>query len=171
MNKLLLIPLLVLITACQGPEKKEATKKSPSVKEQKENIIQLSTKHKPNIIYCDMDGDKRKDTVQLVLNTSNYKYGLAIKFGNKKTKYLGMGEDVLGRGFDDLEWVGIFEKVPKGEVIYNNVIGGEIITEEQVDEKDKIKLHNDGILIHQLEFCGGGIIYFEKGKLKWVQQE
>lgn len=49
--------------------------------------------------------------------------------------------------------------------------GGEIITEEEVQESDKIKLPNDGISIHADETCGGGIIYLNKGKFEWIQQE
>jgi len=135
------------------------------------DYFKLSTKHKPNIVYCDMDGDKRKDTVKMVQNTANEKYGLAIEFGNGKSKYLGMGEQVLGQEFDDLEWVGQFEKVSKGEVVWNNVIGGEIVTEDQIPEENKVKLPFDGILIHQLESCGGGIIYMKNGKFEWIQQE
>lgn len=135
------------------------------------DYFKLSTKHKPNIIYCDMDGDKRKDSVKLVQNTANEKYGLAIEFGNGKSEYLGMGVPVLDQEFDDLEWVGKFKKVSKGEVVWNNVIGGEIVSEDQIPEENKIKLPNDAILIHQLESCGGGIIYWRDGELHWMQQE
>lgn len=135
------------------------------------DYFKLSTKHKPNIIYCDMDGDKRKDTVKLVQNTANAKYGIAFEFGNGRSEYLGMGSDVLEQGLFDLEWVGIFKKVSKEEIIWNNVIDGEIVTEDQIPEEDKIKLPFDGILIHQLESCGGGIIYWKDGELFWVQQE
>ncbi|MCH5597482.1 hypothetical protein [Niabella ginsengisoli] len=83
-----------------------------------------------------------------------------------------MGKEILGQGFDDLEWVGVFEVAPKNEIYYNNVNDdGEIITEEQVKETDKIKLPNDGIFIHQKETGGGGIIYLKNGKFEWIQQE
>ncbi|ULT23268.1 hypothetical protein KUH03_29250 [Sphingobacterium sp. E70] len=83
-----------------------------------------------------------------------------------------MGTDILGQGFDDISWVGVFEKAPKGEIYWNNVNDdGEIITDEEVNETDKIKLVNDGIFIHQAESCGGGVIYLNKGKFAWIQQE
>ena len=83
-----------------------------------------------------------------------------------------MGKNILGRGFDDIEWVGIFEKVPKGEVCWNNTDDeGEIIMPEDVKEENKIKLPNDAIFIHQAESCGGGIIYWENRKYHWIQQE
>ena len=83
-----------------------------------------------------------------------------------------MGKDIVGQGFDEIDWAGIFEKAPKNEVYYNNVNeDGEIIGEEEVKEEDKIKLPNDGIFIHAEESCGGGIIYLNNGKYNWIQQE
>ncbi|MEI2274527.1 hypothetical protein OHD16_20435 [Sphingobacterium sp. ML3W] len=136
------------------------------------DTIVLSRTHKPSTVHCDLDGDNLTDTVQIVQNTKNEKYGLRFIFGNKKIEYLGMGTDILGQGFDDIDWVGIFEKAPKEAVYWNNVNDdGEIITDEEVKEADKIKLVNDGIFIHQAESCGGGIIYLNKGKFAWIQQE
>jgi hypothetical protein len=82
-----------------------------------------------------------------------------------------MGKEVLGQGFDDISWVGIFEKAPQGEIYWNNVIDGEIISDEEMKESDKINLLNDGIFIHQAESCGGGVIYLKDGKFEWIQQE
>lgn len=119
-----------------------------------------------------MDGDHVPDTVNLVQNKENKKYGLEILFGNKKVEYLGMGKNILGQGFDDLDWVGIFENAPKGEIYWNNVNEeGEIIGEEEVPESDKIKLPNDGVFIHKEEACGGSVIYWKNGKPEWIQQE
>lgn len=136
------------------------------------DTIVLSQIHKPSTLHCDLDGDNLTDTVQIVQNTKNEKYGLRFIFGNKKIEYLGMGTDILGQGFDDIDWVGVFEKAPKGEIYWNNVNDdGEIITDEEVNETDKIKLINDGIFIHQAESCGGGVIYLNNGKFAWIQQE
>lgn len=136
------------------------------------DTIVISKKHDPNVVVCDMDGDNRMDTVHIVQNTNNLKYGLKVAFGDNRVSYLGMGHDMVGQGFDDIEWVGIFEKAPKGEIYYNNVNDeGEIITEAQVNEKDKIKLLHDGVFIHQAEACGGGVIYLNNGKFEWIQQE
>lgn len=132
----------------------------------------LSKKHKPNLIVCDLDGDDLADTVKMVQNRINRKYGLEIIFGSRRIARLGMGKDILGQGFDDLDWVGIFEKASKGETYWNNVNDdGEIIADEEVKEEDKIKLPHDGIFIHQAESCGGGVIYLKKGKFDWIQQE
>lgn len=134
--------------------------------------IIISKKHNPNTISLDLDGDGLKDVVNIVQDLENQKYGLEILFGNKKIDILGMGKDIAGQGIDDIEWVGIFEVAPKNEIYYNNVSeDGEILTEDQVKESDKIGLPNDGIFIHQAESCGGGVIYLKNGKYEWIQQE
>ena len=180
--------LAMLALGCQDKEKKQAKetdlKATVSPKAGLETIseipnnerdidtIILSSIHHPNSISCDLDGDHIADTVKLVQSTRNKKYGLKVIFGNKKVTYLGMGNDVLGQGFDDLNWVGVFEKASKGDSYWNNVNDdGEIISEEEVKETDKVLLPNDGIFIHEAEACGGGVIYLSKGKFEWIQQE
>ncbi|MFD1603033.1 hypothetical protein ACFSJW_06965 [Flavobacterium artemisiae] len=140
---------------------------------QEEDTIVISKKHQTNKILCDLDGDGLNETVEIVRGIKSNKSGLRIIFGNKKrTDYLGMGKDIVGQGFDEIDWAGIFEKAPKNEIYYNNVNeDGEIIGEEEVKEEDKIKLLNDGIFIHAEESCGGGIIYLNNGKYNWIQQE
>lgn len=136
------------------------------------DTIALSGKHHPNTITCDLDGDLRTDSVQIVQNTKNSKYGLKIIFGNKNIEYLGMGATVVGQDFDDIGWAGIFKTAPKGDLYWNNVSDeGEIISDEDVKEEDKIRLPNDGIFIHEAEACGGGVIYLKDGKFEWIQQE
>lgn len=136
------------------------------------DTIILSGKHRPNTITCDLDGDLRTDSVRIVQNTNNGKYGLKIIFGNKNIEYLGMGATMAGQEIDDISWTGIFETAPKGEVYWNNVNDeGEIISDEEVKEEDKIRLPNDGIFIHEAEACGGGVIYLKDGKFEWIQQE
>lgn len=140
---------------------------------QKIDTIVISKSHKLNKIICDLDGDKKNEIVEIVQSTRNKKSGLRIIFGNgSETKYLGMGNDILGQGFDEVDWVGTFEKAPKNETYWNNVgEDGEILTDEEIKEEDKIKLINDGIFIHAAESCGGGIIYLDNGSFKWIQQE
>ncbi|WDT68227.1 hypothetical protein [Cloacibacterium sp. TD35] len=61
----------------------------------------------------------------------------------------------------------------KGEVFWNNVNDeGEIITEDSIiDKLPKVTLPNNAVFIHQLESSGGGVIYFNKNKFNWIQQE
>ncbi|MDA6069662.1 hypothetical protein NJT12_08520 [Flavobacterium sp. AC] len=150
----------------QIPEEKEIVKNSS-------DTIVISAKHKKNKILCDLDGDGKNETVEIVRSTNNNKSGLRIIFGNgKRTDYLGMGNTVLKQGFDEIDWVGIFEKAPKNEVYWNNISDeGEIMGDEEIKDEDKIKLPNDGIFIHAEESCGGGIIYLKNNKYEWIQRE
>ena len=98
---------------------------------------------------------------------------MKFHFANGKKEILGAGKDVLKQGFDDFNWIGVFEIAKKGEVYWNNVNDeGEIITEDSIIEKlPKVTLPNNAVLIHQLESCGGGVIYLDKDKFNWIQQE
>lgn len=141
------------------------------IETQKSDTIQLSLTHKVNKISCDLDGDGFNETVEIVRNIRNQKSGLCITFGDKKRiDYFGMGENILGQRIDEFDWVGIFKIAPKNNMYWNNS-DGEILSEDEIKESDKIKLLNDGIFIHALESCGGGIIYLDDGVYKWIQQE
>lgn len=158
--------IILLFNSCKEEAKivKKATTKS---------TIVLSNTLKINKLIFDIDGDKTNDTIELVKNTINKKSGMRIKFGsNKKVKCFGMGNNILKQDLYNLDWVGVFEKVPKGEIYWNNVSeNGDILIEEEIKEKDKVKLKNDAVFIHASESCGGGIIYFDNGEFKWIQQE
>jgi hypothetical protein len=180
------IRLLILITivfiSCKK-EMKEVSKKVQNTKnntvEKREAVvrsvdtIEISKKHKTNKILCDLDGDKLNEIVEIVRSTNSGKSGLRIIFGNgNRTDYFGMGNNILEQGFDEIDWAGIFEKAPKNEIYWNNVNDeGDILTDEEIKESDKIKLLNDGIFMHAKESCGGGIIYLKNGKYEWIQQE
>ncbi|GAA4059951.1 hypothetical protein GCM10022389_00200 [Flavobacterium cheonanense] len=182
MKIILLMLIAITITSCKN-EHENQSKNSESetlqnlektqTKKNNTDTIEISKKHKINKIICDLDGDKLDETVEIVKSTKSGKSGLRILFGNgKRTDYFGMGNDILKQGFDEIDWAGIFEKAPKNEIYWNNVNDeGEIVSEEEIKESDKIKLLNDGIYIHAEESCGGGIIYLKNGKYEWIQQE
>lgn len=179
----ILLLLSLIAVSCKNETKTETpqvTQKDtiqiapePETKVEETDTIIISKKHKTNQIVCDLDGDGKNETVEIVRSTNSDKSGLRITYGNgKRTDYLGLGHNVLNQGFDEIDWVGIFEKAPKGEIVWNNVNDdGEIMGDEEIKEEDKIKLPNDGIYIHAEESCGGGIIYLKNGKYDWVQQE
>ena len=98
------------------------------------DTITISNKHRINKIFCDLDGDKLNETIEIVRSIKSGKSGLRIIFGNeKRTDYLGLGNDILGQGFDEIDWVGIFEKAPKNEIYWNNVNDdGELLFDEEI---------------------------------------
>ncbi|WP_298140820.1 hypothetical protein [Flavobacterium sp.] len=181
MKNIILLLIAITITSCKKENENES-KDSEIVKSEtshtqieknKNDTIEISKKHKINKITCDLDGDDLEETVEIVTSTKNGKSGLRIVFGNgKRTDYFGMGNDILKQGFNEIDWAGIFEKAPKNKTYWNNLNDeGEIVSEEEIKESDKIKLQNDGIFIHAEESCGGGIIYLKNGKYEWIQQE
>lgn len=179
LKQILLGGIILLLSSCNDEQiPNEAIQKpvqiqlDEKVKITKSDTIIKSKKHHFKDIICNLDGDKLLDSVKIVQNTITKKVGLKISYGNKRIDYLGMGKELINQGFDDLEWIGIFEKINKGDTIWSNVDGGEIIADDsQVKDEDKVILQNDGILVHQLESCGGGIIYKDGKNYKWVQQE
>lgn len=185
-NRNMKIRILIIITLVFISCKKEIGNQSEKIQntkkdtvEKKETVdkgidtIEISKKHKINKILCDLDGDKLNEIVEIVRSTKSGKSGLRIIFGNgNRTDYLGMGKNILEQGFDEIDWAGIFEKAPKNGIYWNNVNDdGEILSEDEIKEVDKIKLLNDGIFMHAEESCGGGIIYLKNGKYEWIQQE
>jgi len=163
----------------ESESKKHEITESDSIhileKTQTENkdTIEISKKHKINKVLCDLDGDELNEIVEIVRSKKSGKSGLRIIFGSgNRTDYFGMGNTILEQGFDEIDWVGIFERAPKNEIYWNNVNAeGDILTDEEIKESDKIKLLNDGIFMHAEESCGGGIIYMKNGKYEWIQQE
>lgn len=173
MRTILLLLIATIITSCNNKNESKQSKELPKTEIKDTDTIEISNKHKINKVICDLDGDKLNEIVEIVRSTKSGKSGLRIVFGNgKRTDYFGMGSDILKQGFDEIDWAGIFEKAPKNQIYWNNVSeDGEILTEAEIKEEDKIKLPNDGIFIHAEESCGGGIIYLKNGKYEWIQQE
>ena len=184
-NSIFLIIGIFLLTSCTDKISKveqtsvttavktdSAIEVAPTPAKKKEDSVIISKIHKPNFLLLDLDGDQKTDSVKIVQSKKTEKSGLKIIFGNKKVEYLGLGKEVLGQGFDDFDWIGVFEKAAKGQTYFNNVNDeGEIIGEDEVAESDKIKLPNDGIFVHADESCGGGVIHLKNGKFQWIQQE
>ncbi len=169
MKKVSILIGIVIFISC----KKEVKIENLASNKSNDTVI-VSKKHKPNKIICDLDGDKRNDIIEIMYSTLHKKSGLRIVFGSgKQIDYFGFGNEVLKQGFNNFDWVGIFEKAPKGNIYFNNIDEktGDILTELEVNESDKIKLVNDGIFIHANESCGGGVIYWDNGAFRWIQQE
>ena len=80
-------------------------------KKDKSDFI-YSKKHKPNFLFSDFDGDGEKDSAIIVKNLKNGKFGLKFHFANGKKEILGAGKNVLKQGFDDFNWIGVFEIAP-----------------------------------------------------------
>ncbi len=173
--KMLTAIFFPLFISC-GKEVKEAVVitefKEVTIDTAKAPDIEPTMPKRPDFILADLDGDEAQDSVIIITDRISKKEGLRIVYGNRKMDTLGMGKEVLGQGFDDVSWAGLFEKAPKGEKYANNVDeNGEILSLDEIPDDAWITLPNDGIDIHAAEACGGGIIYLENGQYKWIQQE
>lgn len=136
-----------------------------------DSSYEISKQHTPFMVTGYLNFDDVLDTAILIRHKSTGKDALFIKHGSTdKVFLLKKGKDV-GTDFSDFNWVGQFQLVQKGTKIWNNVIDGEIVSEDQVPENSKIILTTDGIFLHLDEGSGGGIIYYKNGKYVWVQQD
>ena len=131
----------------------------------------ISTKHQPFLLTRFFDRDNTLDTAIIVRHKSTGKDALFIKHSGTDQNYLLRNGKDVGRDFDDFNWIGQFEVIKKGTKVWDNVIDGEIVGEDQIPDNKKIALKSDAIFIHEDEGGGGGIIYFKNGKYVWVQQD
>ncbi len=136
-----------------------------------DTAYEISKGHQPFMVTGLFNPDDILDTAILIRHKITGKDALFIKHGlTNNSILLKKGRDVQTE-FDDFNWVGQFSVAKKGTKIWDNVIDGEIVGEDQVPDSRKFLLNNDGIFIHVDEASGGGIIYFKNGKYVWVQQE
>jgi hypothetical protein len=175
MIRFLITPLLLFFVASCSNRAQNNSSAVPvdqtPAKIQQDSLYRISTTHTPYSVTGHFNEDNVVDTALLVRHTTTAKDALLIKFGgSNNTMLLRNGKDV-GVDFPDFNWVGLFEVIPKGTKIWNNVMDGEIAGEDQVPEDQKILLQTDAIFVHVEEGGGGGIIYLEKGVYVWVQQD
>lgn len=136
-----------------------------------DHTYSLSTTHHPYMVTGYFNGDQDLDTAVIVRHQPKGNDELLIVHGNTSQSYRITNGTVLGADFGDFNWADEFKVVKKGTIIYNNVIDGEIVTDDQITEDMKITLPFDGILLHVSESCGGGVLFFKDGKYNWVHQE
>lgn len=132
---------------------------------------EVSKKHQPFMVTGYFNSDDILDTAILIRHKSSGKDALFIKHGRTDKFFILKNGKDLGFNFSDFNWVGQFEIIQKGTKIWDNVIDGEIVGEDQVLESKKITLTTDGIFVHVDEGGGGGIIYYNNGKYVWMQQD
>jgi len=136
-----------------------------------ETNFEISKEHQPFMVTGYFNPDDILDTAILMRHKLTGKDALFIKHGGIDKSFLLKNGKDIGSDFDDFHWVGQFEVMKKGMKVWNNVVDGEIVGENQVPDNKKITLQTDGIFIHEDEGGGGGIIYFKNGKYVWVQQD
>ena len=132
---------------------------------------EISKGHQPYSVTGHFNADSILDTAVIIKHKSTGKDALFIKHGGTEQTILLKDGKSVGTDFPDYNWIGQFEVVKKGTKIWDNVIDGEIVGEDQVPDSKKIVLPTDGIFVHVDEASGGGTIYYKNGKYVWVQQD
>ncbi len=119
----------------------------------------------------DFNGDNKADFASIVKNKNNDKIGVLIIHNskNKENFIFGAGNEI--NQMTDLNWIQVFEILPKGEIISPTLVDeetGDIIGQ---DENQNFKLIGNGIYMSVEESHGGGIIFWNGKKYQWYHIE
>ncbi|MBQ4819630.1 SH3 domain-containing protein [Aquimarina sp. MMG016] len=138
----------------------------------------LRTDNNPFYLKGDFNGDQVEDHAILIRDKNNNsenelpdgKIAIIHQADSPKIIVLGSKDDPFGDS--NYNWVGYFEKVSKGTKIWSNWDDekDDFLMEDPPEHK-KHKLLTDAFFVHNLESCGGGYIYWNKGTYKWMQVE
>tara|TARA_R110001632_G_scaffold129726_1_gene243802 strand:- start:1696 stop:2373 length:678 start_codon:yes stop_codon:yes gene_type:complete len=119
----------------------------------------------------DFNADNKLDFAVIVKNKNNQKTGVLIIHNstNQENYILGAGKGVYE--ISDLEWIEVFETLPKGKIISPTIVDketGDIIGQ---DETRKFKLVGNGIKMSVEESHGGLVIFWNGKEYKWYLVE
>lgn len=125
------------------------------------------SKHEPYYLEGDFFGDGIQDLAILIQQEDSIKLSVIDFTKDGKSVHI-LGYD--GEFESDYSWIGDFEKVEAGEVLWSNY-EDDFRSLEDVPEEEKVYLTYSAIFVHAPESCGGGFIFWKDGKFNWLQQE
>jgi hypothetical protein len=176
------ITILVLILSFSSC--KEKTEQKPETKNEKTKL-QVKPTEKVDLtqvpdsleliadknLIGDFNGDNKMDFASIVKNTKNKKVGVLIinNSKNQESFVFGAGKEV--DQMTNLNWIQIFETLPKGKIVSPTLVNketGDIIGQ---DENQNFKLIGNGIYMSVEESHGGGIIFWNGKNYKWYHVE
>jgi len=139
----------------------------------------VDTAKTPFFVKGDFLNDKVSDYAILLKNEDEpLRIGIIDKGGKKHQFVKSVDRDNKERIIDDFDFVGVFCKVKRGEVLWANWSDEKENSEgegrqhfDEVPENEKVVLKYDALFVHAAESCGGGFMYWHKGKFIWLQQE
>ena len=119
----------------------------------------------------DFNGDNKIDFASLVKSRNNQKVGVLIIHNseNYESIIFGAGKEI--NQMTDLNWIDVFEVIPKGEVVSPTLVDektGDIIG---YDESQNFELIGNGIYMSVEESHGGGIIFWNGKEYQWYHIE
>ncbi len=119
----------------------------------------------------DFNGDNRTDFAYVVKNKNNQKTGVLIihNSDNLESFVFGAGKEV--DNMTDLNWIEIFKIIPKGEIVFPELLDEETGDLLGPDESQNFKLIGNGIYMSVTETHGGGIIFWNGKEYQWYHIE
>lgn len=131
--------------------------------------LSISSEMEPFFLRGDFFGDHVNDLVVLLENNKNQTMIGFINYGNNTKVYI-LGTENDPFNMYDYSWVGIFQKVKKGEVLWSNY-EDDFVEYKDIPENKKVRLNYNALYLHASESCGGGYVFWKDGKFTWLQQE
>ena len=129
----------------------------------------INTNKSPYYLKGDFFGDKINDLVVLIKDKEETTKIAIINYGKGNKIYI-LGTENDPFNMNDYSWIGVFQKVNKGEVLWSNY-EDDFIDFKDVLESKKVRLKYNSLYMHASESCGGGFVYWKDGKFNWLQQE
>lgn len=119
----------------------------------------------------DFNGDNKTDFASLVKNKYNQKTGVLIIHNstNQDSFIFGAGKEI--DRMTDLNWIGVFKVLPKGETVSPTLLDNETGDILGQDESQNFKLIGNGIYMKVEESHGGGIIFWNGKEYQWYHIE
>jgi len=161
------------------PKKEKTELKAESNKPKVEPIEKVDLSKVPDSLELitdkklkgDFNGDNKTDFASIVRNKNNQKIGVLILHNseNNESYVFGAGKQVSE--MTDLDWIEVFETLPKGEIVSPTIVdeeAGDIIGQ---DESKNFKLIGNGIYMSVEESHGGGIIFWNGKEYQWYHIE
>ncbi|KAA3437501.1 hypothetical protein [Rufibacter hautae] len=137
---------------------------------QLDTLYQLADFTSPSFLEGDFNGDNQQDIAFLVSHKRTGEKGILLLHQKTKEYFVfGAGREI--DGMTNLDWIEVFEKIPKGESVAQTLVDEETGDIIGPDSLHAVTLKGEGIATHLLEACGGGIIYWNKNKYAWLHQE
>ncbi|WP_207435065.1 hypothetical protein [Sabulibacter ruber] len=134
-------------------------------------LYQFSAFTKPAFLEGDFNGDTLSDVAFLVQNLKTEEKGLLILHQKLPKEYFVLGAGSEVDGMTNLDWIEIFEKIPKGESVTSTLVDEETGDIIGPDSLHAVTLKGEGIYTHLAEACGGGIAYWNKNRYEWLHLE
>lgn len=186
-NTVLLLLFILTFTSCKKNGEQVAESKKETI-EPEVKIIKNSSKKDSQVIpdfidiskipdslelvttktlKGDFNGDNKTDFASLVKNKKSNQIGVIIIHNTDNQDFFVFGAGKEVDNMTDLNWIGVFKLLPKGEIVAPNFLDQETGDILEPDENQNFKLIGNGIFMKIEESHGGGILFWDGKNYKW----